>query len=375
MNARYLPTASPDEIAAAAAELGADGERLIGVLIADRNHPDLAEVVDALRRVGAPFFGGLLPGLIHEDQRLEEGALVVSLPAEHEPVLIRGLQTARFRVPELQSIAAADAHSQTAIVLVDGLTANVSRLLSELHGRVGNRVNYIGGGAGSMSFVQEPCVFTKEGVFQDAAVVAFVSQRSRIGVRHGWKNIDGPVVATRTDGNVIQELNWKAAFDVYSDTIAPFIEAPLSRENFAQVAGSFPFGIHREGHEDVVRDPVAVGEDGELICVGEVPENAVLNILRGEPDALIEAAAQSAQDCLAGEPVNANSALVVDCVSRTLFLGERFEEELAAVREPLTAVHAKLPLWGMLSLGEISSYGEGSVEFLNKTIVTAVLHD
>jgi hypothetical protein len=61
------------------------------------------------------------------------------------------------------------------------------------------------------------------------------------------------------------------------------------------------------------------------------------------------------------------TTLVIDCVSRALFLGDRFGEELEAVREE------PHPQIGFLSLGEIGASGDDFMEFLNKTIVVASL--
>lgn len=351
---------------------------MLGVLVAERDRPDLCALVGALSRLDVEFFGAVFPGLIHGGKHVERGTLLLDLPADRPPLLVTGLDRPRWSPPARSE--AADAvldppGAHTAVVLVDGLTANVSRLLAWLHGRLGDSVHYVGGGAGSITLQQRPCVFTREGVHQDAAVIALTSRRSRLGVRHGWERIDGPVVATRTSGNVIHELNWQAAFDVYRTILQPWCEEELTAENVFRASNAFPFGITKEGQEDVVRDPVSAGEEGSLVCVGEVPENAVLNVLRGDRTSLVEAAGQAADDCCAGGRVRATGALLVDCVSRTIFLGEEFESELQAVSRRLRSVDPALEVEGILTLGEISSHGEGFVEFLNKTIVAALLHE
>lgn len=374
MQVSYIKNAAPTAILKAAQRLEIQAGEMLAVLIAELDRPELGAVVGALRELDVPFFGALFPGLIHASASFESGALLVRMPCAQAPLLIRGLDRTDFVVPQLDDIAGSLPGSHTAVVMVDGLTTNVSRLLSELFGRVGNCVHYIGGGAGSLSLIQEPCVFTGEGVFQDAAVVAFVPSATTLGVRHGWSQFHGPIVATRTKGNVIYELNWRNALDVYREALADCVDEPITKSNIFQITKSFPFGIYKEGQENVVRDPVAVGDDGELICVGEVPENAVLNILNGDADSLVRAAIQAADDCRPPAGTALSGAMIVDCVSRTIFLDDRFPEELAAVHSRLIALDPQLAVWGVLSLGEVSSHGEGYVEFFNKTIVTAAFH-
>lgn len=371
----FLPSVTAETLAAAAAQLSIGKDEVLLVLLAEDGCPDLEAVVRALAEVEIKFFGGVFPGLIDGKKEARQGALLLRLPANDAPYLITGLESSSIELPDLSSISACAPGSHTAIVLVDGLTANVSRLLTDLHARLGSSVNYIGGGAGSLSLRQQPCVFSSRGVFQDAAIVAFIPQRCRLGVRHGWGRYHGPVVATHTRGNVIVELNWRAAFDVYREAVEPHLEAPLTAENFFVASTAFPFGIHKEGCEDVVRDPVGLGPAGELICVGEVPENAVLDILHGDRETLIAAAAQAGDDLCASGPVKIGTALVIDCVSRTMFLESDFERELGMMSERIASLDAGIRVQGALTLGEISSHGAGTVEFLNKTIVAAVLHD
>jgi hypothetical protein len=267
----------------------------------------------------------------------------------------------------------------TALLLVDGLTPNISHFLRSVYHQLGNRVSYWGGGAGSLSLQPRPCLFTREGIHQGAAIIALSPLPSRLGVRHGWRELKGPFVATRSDRNAIIQLNWRNAFDVYRSTVEADAGVTITPDNFFRVASGYPFGIRKEGQEVLVRDPVAVGPGGRLICVGDVPENAALSILKGEPRQLVSAAGQAAREALldgateAARPIR--HCLLADCASRSLFLGERFSEELDEIADGLGGSAEGCHPVGMLTLGEISSHGEGYLEFFNKTSVVAVVHE
>ena len=60
----------------------------------------------------------------------------------------------------------------------------------------------------------------------------------------------------------------------------------------------------------------------------------------------------------------------IDCISRYLFLDERFKEELEAIS---SAYAPNTILWGVLSLGEIANANEEGIEFYNKTCVVGTL--
>jgi hypothetical protein len=139
-------------------------------------------------------------------------------------------------------------------------------------------------------------------------------------------------------------------------------------EHFFDVAKGFPFGIRKLDSEVIVRDPLFLTPAGELVCVGEVPEGAFVHVLRGDAARLIDAA-RSARD-LAQQSFPAahipQFRFVIDCISRSLFLGDRFGEELAAIDDGL-------PMVGALTLGEIANSGRDFLEFYNKTAVVGLI--
>jgi hypothetical protein len=372
----HVASSDPTAIAKAVAELPGGRDELALVLVAEQGAPDAAALVRHLNRTERTFLGGLFPAVVVAGERHDRGALILGLPMLVEPVVVPELHRPQsFALPA--ALAAPAAHKPTAVVLVDGLTAGISPFLQAVYHQLGNQVSYWGGGAGSLGLARSPCLFTREGAFQGAAAIALTALPSRIGVRHGWRELKGPYVVTRSRRNVIVELNWKSALTLYQAAVEQDVGTPLSIERLFQVSPAYPFGLRKEGHEVVVRDPIAPGEGGTLVCVGDVPENAVLSILKGDPEGLVAAAGCAADDACAERPPAFRHCLLADCISRAVYLGQRFPEELAAIR---TALRRGLGAPdsapdGMLTLGEISSAGLGTLEFFNKTSVVAVVHD
>jgi hypothetical protein len=339
----------------------------LSLLLADDGRPDLEELVAAVAATGRPFFGGFFPGLIADGRHHGQGALIDHMPLHMPPAVIGGLGAATIELPEaLAALGLAAPDPLTCIVLADGLTPRLSPALKALQNGMGPTAHFFGGGAGSLSLQQEPCVFTAEGVFQDAVVVACAKRASSLGVRHGWRNLMGPVIATRTDGNIVAELDWEPAIDLYRTVVEADSGRELTADGFFDIAKSYPFGMHRDGDEPIIRDPIAVDGEGRLRCVAEVPQNAVMAIMKGEPQALVDAARLAAADAAAGAGPDARF-WVVDCISRTIFLGEGFGGELAAVAEVIDGDTGRMQ--GLLTLGEIASLGDGTLSFFNKTIV------
>jgi hypothetical protein len=156
---------------------------------------------------------------------------------------------------------------------------------------------------------------------------------------------------------------------VYKNIVAAHSGKVLTKENFFDIAKAYPFGMNKLNNEMVVRDPIAVTEDNEIVCVGEVPPDSIVNVLNGNKESLISAAkdaSQAAEESYSGKS-SGKAMFLIDCISRVLFLDEYFQEELMAVYQD------DCPLFGVLSVGEIANTGRSFLEFYNKTTVAAIL--
>lgn len=343
------------------------------ILIGEKTKIDIENLINELNKHNLKFFGGIFPGIIYAGKRYESGIVVKKISVVDKPFMFNDMQNIDFNSDIITKLNSYN-YPLTVVVLVDGLSANISSFLSGIFDKFGNSVRYIGGGAGSLSLQQQKCIFSNDGFSYDSAVVAFIKRKVKLGVRHGWQRLTGPVTASKVKKNIIKELNWENAFKAYKGIVESDSGKKIDKDNFFDIAKGYPFGIYKEKSEDIVRDPLAINDEGELICVGEVPENSVLYYLKGIPESLISAAKQAASDCKIDEKYTQIDCLVIDCISRVLFLENDFSKELEGVKEIYKSINNNLVLEGILTLGEISSYGTGLLEFFNKTIVSGVMY-
>lgn len=361
----YLSQTRLPEIINSVKKLEPTKNEMVILFLGEKNAPNLLELQDNLLTLECQFIGGLFPSVISGEKNYEEGVVLYKLPITTNPIIVQGLNS-DWSQETIQKFEM-ETKNQSILVLLDGLAENISKFLFDVFDNLGDSHNYFGGGAGSLSLVQQPCLFSNEGVFQDAAILCPVNLKSNLGVKHGWKSIHGPLIATRTEKNIVKELNWKPAFDVYKKVVEENTKETLSAENFFGIAKGFPFGMQKDGTETIVRDPLSVNENGELVCVGEVPQNSILEILEGNSEELIDAARLAARDCSNIE-VKVEKALVFDCISRVLFLETNFEKELKAIQSEVNIKSKDVHFEGALTLGEISSHGQGTLEFLIKQL-------
>jgi len=341
------------------------------VLCCDANNYDSDDFSELLQRASIPLFGGIFPGVIYNSSKCEKGFLVAELPWDIHLGIIQNISSSDTNIEEeLQEILPDFLPVKTIITFVDGFSSRINSLIESVFAIFGLDYNYIGGGAGSLSLVQKPCLLTNEGLLQDAAIFAGIVVQSGIGVRHGWNYISGPHKATSVEGNKILQIDYQPAFDVYKQIVEQHADAVLTVENFFEIAKAYPFGISKLDTEQVVRDPLQVRNDGAIICVGEIAAGSYINVLTGQQQSLIEAAGEAITDAFGdiSEPPE-NFVFFIDCISRVLFLEKEFSLELANV----SSRAGELPVIGALSIGEIANNRKEYLEFYNKTSVIGCL--
>lgn len=340
------------------------------ILIAEKTAPNLNKFIEELNALNISFMGGIFPSLISGKKHHDTGFIIQHLTHIQKPIVVTDLSKPREKLNQI-SIPKTN-QKLTQFVLVDGIADNISNFLFEMYNSCGNSVNYLGCGAGSLSLKSQNCLFSNEGVFKNAAIICLLNKQSKLGVRHGWEKIEGPFVATKTEGNTIHELNWKPAFEFYKELIYTYSETEIEKKSFLDVAKSYPFGIYKEDSEFIVRDPIAV-ENKSIICIAEVPENTILYLLTSNKEKLLAAASSTFKPCERSIS-NAQTGLIFDCISRALFLGEDFEDELSAVYQSFQKCSPGIKPEGALTLGEIALNGSGNLEFFNKTLVTGIIY-
>lgn len=259
----------------------------------------------------------------------------------------------------------------TLFMLFDAMVPTIGTILDELYLRLANRVHYMGVNAGSETFQPMPCLFDGERVVQNGVLLMLLEPHRGAILEHGYEVPEQMITATATEGNRIMQIDWRPAFEVYQEMAREQYGVEVNHDNFYENAVHFPFGIVRANGVIVVRIPVALEEDGSLFCVGEVPANAVLALLRAPAVDSVHTL-----DTLARGLVELNSQLdgrdllLFYCAGRRLHLGiEAAADELRGMQERTNAGLVA----GALSLGECGSTTEwGYPLFHNATLVASV---
>ena len=366
---RFEPEGTPGAFGRMLSELAAREE--VGSLFAlsCEKNGFVPELVDgALRSCPKPVFGGVFPGVVFEGELFSRGTVMVGFPSPARVVGVENIDAEETRYEETLEREAVFAGGPRSVcfVFVDGMSRRISAFTEALFNAFGPSLNYVGGGAGALSG-RKPCLFTPDGMIENAAIVVFTDIPGGVGAAHGWSPVSVPIKVTGSRLNVIDTLNWEPAFEVYRRVVEPHSGRSFGSEKFFDLAKAYPLGIGRLEAEYVVRDPL-MNLGGSLVCVGEVPEGSFVSVLHGDADSLLKGAVRAKEIARESFPPDATprALFLADCVSRALFLEDDFTRELAALAGPS-------PVFGALTIGEIANNGREYLEFFNKTAAVAIL--
>lgn len=323
-------------------------------------------VLEAVRlEIGdAKLVGFCCGGILADDAWHPQGVGICTLGGDFQvrTTLQRGLDRDPFETGcrTADALLANGVAEGTVMVLPDGFEANLSELLRGLYTRCGADFQYVGGGGGDNLKFFKTHQFTEQGCASRAvaaAVIQGLNLVTRIG--HGWVPMGDPLVMTRTRGKIVHEIDGMPAFAAYQQHLGP-----ISREEFRTRGMLHPLGFPDVFGRYTIRDPLAV-EDGDSIrFVNEVPSQAVGNIMDGNINQLIDTAGKTVREAVSAVP-DAAFLLLFDCISRATLMGDRFREELRAIRK---AAGPRLPILGALTFGEIGAAGDVP-QLHNKTTV------
>jgi hypothetical protein len=175
-------------------------------------------------------------------------------------------------------------------------------------------------------------------------------------------------MVTKSKGNVLYELDGKSALELYKTYLG---------EKARDLPGSallFPLSMRQDAaSQTLTRTILSIGEDGGMVFAGEMPEGAIVQLMKANFERLIDASSMAAEQSFSQMPQGAEYALLISCVGRKLVLGQRVEEEVEAVRDVLGPDPV---MAGFYSYGEISTLaGQTKCELHNQTMTITVMKE
>jgi hypothetical protein len=312
---------------------------------------------------GTEIFDGTLSVAVAQFEKGAVSTAFVPISSPQDSYSIGNSLAQELLRPELRGV----------LVLSDGIHVNGSELVRGLNSVLPESVVITGGLAGDGDRFERTWVLRERNPCSGGiSAVGFYGDNMVIGhgSKGGW-DIFGPErVVTRSEGNVLYELDGKPALELYKRYLG-------DRASGLPAMGLlFPLALRNDRSEEkrLVRTILAVDEQQQsLTFAGDIPKAALAQLMKANFDRLIEGASTAAQ--LTQERVQNGSptiALAISCVGRRLVMGERTEEETEATLENLPPGTKQI---GFYSYGEISPYASGHCDLHNQTMTLTTISE
>ena len=243
----------------------------------------------------------------------------------------------------------------------DGLMTNYADILRGIQEVLGTSSLIIGGMAGDDLRFVRTYQYMNERVVSRSIVGVLLGGPLALGVgcEHGFAPISKPRRITRARANILYELDRQPATSVYEEYLGSEVIERMRHAGFTRQHLAYPLGIQCEPSDPrLLRNVVSFGDDGSLLCSGEVPEGAWLQLMIGSHTLALEAARRAAQEAI--RPLNQIAGvLVFDSIARRKLLGPRHAAmEIAQIR---SVIGSSTPLVGCYTYGEQGPLGPSAV--------------
>ena len=244
------------------------------------------------------------------------------------------------------------------ISFIDSLNMNGEEYINEFY-KYDKNLTISGGLAGDNGEFKNTIVFTQDGVIKSGAVAVLLFNECLEVVTQasfGWESIGKTMTITKSDKNIVYEIDGIKTFDIY----AKYLGIDIAKE-LPKVGVEFPLIIKR-GKLSIPRAVLKIGENGSLIFAGNLHIGDKVKFGYGDIYSIINYSNKM-------KVKQSESIFIYSCMARKSLMKDNIRLELI----PLSAI---TNVSGFFTYGEFySSRGNMSHELLNETMTILSLKE
>ena len=267
-------------------------------------------------------------------------------------------KTAQNLISQFQDLP----HQKVAISFADGLHINGEEFIQAFD-KYSEELIISGGLAGDNAQFEQTLVFTEDGIADNGAVVALLCSEDLIvntKASFGWENIGKTMTITKSDKNIVYEIDGISATDIYAKYLGEEIKNSLPKTGI-----EFPLIIKKQGI-NIPRAVVNINEDGSLVFAGNLNIGDKVTFGYGNIQSIIAYGKDVYDD---EDMQKSESIFIYSCMAREALMQSDIYEEL----EPLSHICS---VSGFFTYGEFYSQKDLSTkELLNQTMTILSLSE
>ncbi len=257
-------------------------------------------------------------------------------------------------------------------IISEGSFVNGSALIEGLETMI-NDVAITGGLCGDDSRFEKTISGYNENPKEgEVILIAFYGESLEISYAQygGWTPFGPERIITKSDQNVLYELDHQPALDLYKKYLGD------KAAELPQSALLYPLSVKsKDKEEPIVRTILSIDEETDtMILAGDAPEGAVVQLMMGHIDNIVDGALQAAEIGMRNRKHKPELAVLVSCIGRKLVMDQRVEEE---VEEVIDVIGTQATVAGFYSYGELSPFeGKNSnCELHNQTMTLTLFSE
>lgn len=188
-------------------------------------------------------------------------------------------------------------------------------------------------------------------------------------IHGGWTPFGPERIVTKSEGNILYELDDKPALDLYKSYLGD------KAKDLPAAALLYPLNVTSENEEQsIVRSILNIDEkNNAVILAGDIAKNAKVQLMMTNVDNIANASERAAKQALELRETKPELAMLVSCIGRKLVLDQRVEEEIEEVIEVLGK---DTTISGFYSYGEIAPFhGEVACQLHNQTMTITLMSE
>jgi hypothetical protein len=185
----------------------------------------------------------------------------------------------------------------------------------------------------------------------------------------GWTPFGPERLVTKSDSNILYELDGKPALDLYKTYLGD------KSKELPGAALLYPLNVKSSDEtKSIVRTILNINEeDNSMILAGDIAEGSHVQLMMTNVDSIVNAAEIGAVNALEARKSKPDLAILISCIGRKLVLDQRVEEE---VEEVMEVVGKGATICGFYSYGEIAPFnGEMNCQLHNQTMAITLISE
>jgi len=309
-------------------------------------------------------------GEILSEQVYDDTAVVTAIELEKATVKcvlqkvtkgVNSYETGKLIMQQLNEASLA-----SVLVLSEGSFINGSELVSGLNELNTKQIPVTGGLAGDAARFEKTQVGLNAPASEGNIVaIGFYGDNLKVGHSSfgGWDEFGKERVITKSEKNVLYEIDGESALDLYKEYLGPYV---------AELPGSallFPLSMRSDDSgTNLVRTILTIDEDKKTMTfAGNLPQGSRVRLMKANFEKIIEGSSIAASKSVDhNNKENPELAILISCVGRKLILQDRTGEEVQAVRNIFGETTS---ITGFYSYGEISPFNpHTNCELHNQTM-------